>query len=238
MPIDFRAATLNVLGRRFDYARTWGQRLPRLVNRLTRVLDDKTDAAASVYLLTECGAQDAADLAKRLGLKAHTYLGVSILHGPAWTPGKRWTKTWLGNTHGALVLELTRDGQTVNVCVNHLPPFPWRAALRKRQLAELLAMFKGWRDPVLVGGDFNWGKGAEAAAAAQGFQSTRLRADTRQRADYRTSGAWKPGQPIDYLLSRGLTQRAYRVLQGVDPVSRKLATDHHLVVGHYRAEGK
>lgn len=214
----------NVLGRRFDYAKTWPKRFPRIVARIRKTNPD-------VAILTECQQAEAVELAKALGYASATYLGCSILYRPGFRLGRRWALEWLKGTHGALIVELSNGSQTINVVANHLPPFAWRAAYRRRCVSRLRSYLAGWSDPTIVGGDFNWRTTLEGYVAGW-LSSLRTKARTITRAAYGTSGTWGKGSPIDYLLARRFAVLlAYTVQPGTDPDSGLPASDHHPVVG-------
>lgn len=227
---SFRAVTINCWGGRWGGgSKAFAKRLPRLVARIRRSLNDTTNAAPSIVLATELSASEARALCAALGpgWRHVTYLYSSILY-KGWLIGRKWSLTWNRGTHGAIICELSRDGLTINAISTHLPPFAWRAKVRRQCMDRLAAFLRGWRDPVLIGGDFNWRSTLESHAAKLGFVSARVQASTRIRPTYRTNGAWKPGTQIDYILSRGLILRGYRVLRGWHPVKRTKATDHHM----------
>jgi len=228
---DFRVVSFNVEGARWGGGRAaWLRRLPHVVARIRRCLDDSTPANPSIILATECGVMEAADLRKALGAgwKSTTFLYSTILY-KGWTIGKRWVKTWNKGTHGAVIAELKRDGLTVNAVCSHLPPFVWRAKMRKRCIAQLASFLKGWKDPIVIGGDFNWRSSLESYAAMLGFKSARLTAMTKVNAGYRTNLGWGMGSAIDYILTRGLTVRGYVVMRRWNPVTHSTASDHHMV---------
>lgn len=213
----------NVLGRRFDYGKTWAKRFPRVVARIRKTSPD-------VLILTECQEAEAKEIAAAIGYRWANYLGSSILWRPTYTLGRRWALQWLGNTHGALIVELTYRGRTINVVANHLPPFAWRAGYRRKCINRLRDFLSGWADPTIVGGDFNWKHTLEAYAAGW-LSSLRLKAKTLIRASYGTSGKWGPGSPIDYLLVRRCSALSYSVQRGTDPASGLPASDHSAIVG-------
>lgn len=213
----------NVLGRRFDYKRTWSKRMPRVVARIKKHNPD-------VAILTECQQAEAEELAGALGYRWANYLGSTILYRPEYTLGRKWSLNWLGSTHGALVVELTYKGATVNVVANHLPPFAWRAGYRRQCMSRLKAFMAGWSDPTIVGGDFNWRKTLESYVAGW-LSSLRLKAATKVRASYGTSGKFGPGSQIDYLLARRCTLLSYAVQKGTDPATGLPASDHRAIVG-------
>lgn len=219
---EFRLATFNVLANRFSKG-TWSKRRPEVVRRLRRVLDNSQAAGASVLLLTECYATEASDLAQALGMRAVRNLGSTILYGKSWRLGRVWRLGWLGDTHGAVIAELSRDGVTINAASTHMPPFNWRAGYRRQCLARLAGFVDGWRDPTVLGGDFNW-RGMEPAAARLGFRSARL------GLEMTTTGKLRPGRAIDYVLTRRMAVRGWRVLPG-------WGSDHHMLSASLTAPG-
>lgn len=231
-PLAFRLAAWNVLGRRFDYAKTWPTRLPLVLNRLRRVLDDTTQDSASVLVLTECAEAEAVEIGAALKMRHLSYLHTSILWTPSWTLGDHWPVENLAGTHGTLIAELHRDGRTINVVASHLPPgaTPSRIARRRRLTKALHARAKGWSDPTVWGGDLNSSTAVEKLATSLGWKSARVAAATRLRADYGTAGTWGKGKRLDYLLTlHGVAIRSYRVLRGADPATGAQASDHHLI---------
>lgn len=213
----------NVLGRRFDYKKTWSKRLPRVVARIKKHAPD-------VAILTECQQAEARELGAALGYHWANFLGSTILYRPEFTLGRKWSLNWLGSTHGALIVELTYKGATVNVVANHLPPFAWRAGYRRQCMARLKAFMAGWSDPTIVGGDFNWRKTLESYVAGW-LSSLRLKAATGVRTSYATCGKFGPGSQIDYLLARRCSLLSYAVQRGTDPATGLQASDHHAIVG-------
>lgn len=229
---EVRAVVFNCWGGRWGGGRTaWLKRLPRVKERIQHALDDITAAGPSIVMATELSAQEAKDLCAALGegWESKTYLYSSILY-KGWKPGRSWSLTWNKGTHGTIVLELTRDGVTINVAATHLPPFSWRANVRKRCMDDLAKFFKGWKDPVLMGGDFNWRKTLEAYAAKLGFDSVRVKATNKIRADYRTNGGWGVGTQVDYAFTQRMKKvRGYRVLRGWHPNTHQVASDHNMI---------
>ena len=240
-PLNFRLVSWNILGRRFDTTGTWAKRKQQVINRLRYMLDDTTPASASVLVLTECGATEAAELGKALGMKHMTYLFTSILYSPAWTVGGTWKLTNRKGTHGTLIAEMKRDGRTVNVVATHLPPKLSAAGERKRLVAALLAKAAKWNDPTIWAGDFNSTTAVEAQilAAKPGWQSARRSATTLVNAEFSTKTTLKAakltkGRPIDYVFTRKVTARSYRVLRAADPIGLvtgfvRVASDHHAI---------
>lgn len=234
-PLDFRLVSWNILGRRFDTTKTWVARRPLVISRLKRVLDDTTTAKASILVLTECSATEAAELGKALGMNRVSYLYTTILYSSAWKLGGTWTIENNPGTHGTLIAELTRDGRTINVVASHFPPGAGRAAKRKRLAAALTAKAKGWNDPTLWAGDFNSSSRVEAQVLELGWASTRKSATSRTRADYRTvtslkSAPFQKGSPLDYVFVRKVTAKSYRLMRAVDPAALpkvRPASDHH-----------
>ena len=126
-------------------------RKPRVLARLRRVLNDTDDAKASVLVLTECGAAEAAELATDLGLKHVTYLFTSVLYSAAWSLGSTWRIENNPGTHGTLIAELSREGRTVNVVASHFPPGISRAAKRKRLAGRAAPEGEGLERPDHLG---------------------------------------------------------------------------------------
>lgn len=215
----------NVLGRRFDYKKTWLKRFPRIVARIKSILP-------SILILTECQAAEAKEIADALGYHWANYLGSSILYSKAFTLGRKWPLRWLGTTHGALIVELSSGGKTYNVIANHLPPFAWRANYRKACVAKLRAFTRGWTDPIILGGDFNWRKTLETYVSGW-LSSARVKAATISRGNYGTNGKWGPGSALDYLLTRSLKALTYTVQPATDPATNLAGSDHFPIVGTF-----
>lgn len=97
-------------------------------------------------------------------------------------------------------------------------------------MAAIIAKVKDWNDPTVLGGDTNSRGPVEAQAIAAGWASARKSAVEKINANYRTTGTFKVGEPIDFVLTRKLIVRSYRVLRGWDPATKKSASDHHIVV--------
>ena len=228
---DIRAVVFNCYGARWGGGRkAWLTRLPRVKERIQHALDDDVAAGPSIVIATELSATEAQELCKAMGdgWKSETYLYSSVLY-KGWTRGRVWHLTWNAGTHGALVVELSRDGKRVNVASTHLPPFAWRASVRRKCMDQLAAFFKGWKDPILMGGDFNWRGTLEAYASKLGFDSVRVKAKNRIRSTYRTNVGWGPGTQIDYGFTQRLTLRGYRVLRGWHPHTHQTASDHNML---------
>lgn len=229
---DVRAVVLNCWGARWGGGRkAWLKRLPRLKERIQHSLNDLVQAGPSIVMATELSALEAKELCAALGegWAFKNYLYSTVLY-KGWKPGRSWSLTWNKGTHGTIVVELTRDGQTINVAATHLPPFSWRANVRKRCMRQLSAFFDGWKDPVLMGGDFNWRNTLESYAAKLGFDSVRVKATNKIRSDYRTNGGWGPGSQIDYAFTQRMKKvRGYRVLRGWHPATHEIATDHNML---------
>ena len=221
MSTAFRVATFNVLAQRFSGS--WNSRRATVAKRLRNVLPGSTPAKASIYLLTECYATEEAFITRTLGLNSVRHRGSTIAYAPSWKLGRVWRLDWLGQTHGAIIAELSRDGVTINAVASHLPPFAWRAKYRRQCLDRLAGFMKGWADPTVIGGDFNW-RGMEPSAAKLGYRSARV------GREQRTSGAYGPGQAIDYVLTRNMAVRRFQVLPG-------WGSDHHMLSVSLTAPG-
>lgn len=238
-PLNFRLVSWNILGRRFDTTKTWPKRRPYVLNRLRHVLDDATRETASVLVLTECGAAEAAELGKALGMQHITYLFTTILYTPAWSIGGVWKVTNRAGTHGTLIAELKRAGRTINVVATHLPAGVAAAGLRKRLVAALHARAAKWNDPTVWAGDFNSTSAVEAQVQKLGWKSARLAAVVKIRAEYKTKtslkgGKLSKGRPIDYVFVRKVQVRAYRVMRAIDPLALvagfvHVPSDHHML---------
>lgn len=214
MTTEFRATAFNVLGSRFSSVASWKARRPQVVRRLSRVLSDAVKNKASVNLLTECYASDADYLGPALGLETFTHRGSTIAYHPDWDLGRVWRLDWLGTTHGALIAELSRDGVRINAIASHFPPFASRARYRAQCLQRLADFTKSWRDPILLGGDFNW-KGMAPTASALGFRPASL-------TGVATTGKLAKGKAIDYMLVRNMSVRRTATLTG-------WGSDHHML---------
>lgn len=207
--MDFRH--LNVLGRRFDYRRTWAKRKAKVAALLK---------GADVATAVECYPADQADLDKLTGFLSVGHLGSAVVYEPTrYGLNRSWSLTWLGTTHGAIIAELVdrKTGKTFNVCASHLPPFAWRQKRREQCMRELADFMAGWHDPTIIGTDANW-RGMEPYAARLGYPSA------RKGPEMTTTGAVRPGRAIDYVLvARGVTTGSWRVVSGAG------ATDHNLI---------
>ena len=82
---------------------------------------------------------------------------------------------------------------------------------------------KGWTDPTVIGGDFNW-RGMEPSASKLGYHSARI------GPVMRTSGAYDRGRAIDYVLTRRMAVRRFNVLPG-------WGSDHHMLSVSLTAPG-
>jgi len=186
----------NVRGPRFDYGKTWDKRRPKVVDQIKTIRPD-------VATIVECIG---APIAGACDMSSRSYQGSMVMWNPDTVSFSRelFVARWLGKTHGVIAVELVEKitGETFNVIAGHLPPFAWRAGLRKRLIADLIKRTDRWRDKTIVGLDANWGKGFEAYVLKSGWASARLHAGGISRGDYRTSGKWGKGQPIDYVLGR------------------------------------
>lgn len=203
---------MNVLGRRFDYLRTWNKRKPKIIQLIKNISPD-------ICTLTECQPAEAKELALGAGYYYTNYLGSTILYKKNIKANKLKEYSWLkGYTQSAVVAEFTfKDGNTINVAASHLPPFSWRASLRKRQQKILCDLFANWKDPVIIGTDANWPKTFESfIKSLKGFwSSSRLTATKKTHSDYRTSRGFKVGNPIDYVIGRNYVDfQTYLVVTG------------------------
>lgn len=217
----FRVAAYNVLAQRFSG--TWNSRRATVAKRLGRVLDNEQQAKASVYMLTECYHSETEYLTDQLNCQAVRHLGSTVAFASSWKLGRVWKLTWLGDTHGAIIAELKRDGVTINAVASHLPPFAWRAKYRRQCLARLAGFMAGWTDPTVIGGDFNW-RGMEATAAKLGLASARI------GDELTTNGTLRKGRAIDYVLTRRMGVRRFNVLPG-------WGSDHHMLSVSLTAPG-
>ena len=218
---EFRVAAFNVLANRFS--RTWPDRRSEVARRLAHVKGPATVAKASINLLTECYAGEADYLAGALKLATVRHCGSTIAYAKSWRLGRTWRLNWLGDTHGAIIAELKRDGVTINAVASHLPPFAWRAKYRRQCLERLTQFMKGWTDPTVIGGDFNW-RGMEAPAAKLGLASARI------GDELTTNGTLRKGRAIDYVLTRRMGVRRFDVLPG-------WGSDHHMLSVSLTAPG-
>lgn len=216
----------NVQGPRFDYRNTWPKRRPKIV---VRIAAEKPD----VVTLVECLGVDGR-LADDCGLVRAAFQGSAVMWNPQTVEFSRvlFRAVWLGKTHGVIAVELVEKatGERFNVIAGHLPPFAWRAGLRKRLIDDLSKRTAKWRDKTLVGLDANWGKGFEDHARRSGWVSARQTAAFNTRGTYRTSGKYSKGQPIDYVLARPVLPRPFTDYQ---LRSGKGASDHHPVAAWF-----
>lgn len=214
----------NVQGPRFDYGKTWTKRRPKIVDQIKVVRPD-------VATIVECIGV-AEGLAIDSGLVVDSFQGSAVMWNPATVRFSRilFQAVWLGKTHGVIAVELVEraTGERFNVIAGHLPPFAWRAKLRKRLIDDLTKRTAKWRDQTIVGLDANWGKGFEAYVYGHGRWFSALDTapfGTGQHPSYRTSGKWGKGQPIDYVIARPLPLFSeYRI------VNAHGASDHHPVI--------
>ena len=214
MSTEFRVTAYNVLADRFS--RNWASRRDDVVRRLAHVKGPASVAKASVNLLTECYAGEARFIATKLNLSTVTNCGSTIAYDKSWRLGRVWRLGWLGTTHGAIIAELSRDGVTINAVASHLPPSNVaEASYRGRCLTRLATFLHGWKDPTLIGGDFNW-RGMEPTARRLGLVSARI------GPEMTTTGALKQGRAIDYVLTRKVAIRRFQVLPG-------WGSDHHML---------
>ena len=123
----------NLCADRYDYSKSYPKRRPYFVTAVRKGQPD-------LISLAETQAPAADSLAKTFGMKAVSYRGSSILYNPAKFVYKRTilTETWLNSkqSHSLLGIELAvkGSGETFNVLSTHLPPFAYRANLRKSQM--------------------------------------------------------------------------------------------------------
>ena len=225
MTVEFRAVTFNIRANRFSG--NWGKRREAVHRRLTHVLADGEESTASLYLLTECYADEAKYLARQLGLKYKRHLGCTLLYNKSWTVRNTWTRTWHGDTHGALIVELIRDDVVINVVVNHTPSAASGFTDKKKTdtLKNLFRIMSDWKDPTIVGGDMNM-KGMTAVAKKYGFAS--VQPNPPKELKTMGLGGPKPGLAIDYLFHRKMDTRWLRMLTG-------WGSDHHLIAAGLRA---
>ena len=214
----------NVQGPRFDYGKTWTKRRPKIVDQIDVTRPD-------VATIVECiGVADG--LAVDSGFVVDSFQGSAVMWNPATVRFSRilFQAVWLGKTHGVIAVELVEKatGKRFNVIAGHLPPFAWRASLRKRLIDDLTKRTSSWKDLTLVGLDANWGKGFEAYMAKSGWESARLDALIGTSRDYRTSGKWGKGQPIDYVLCRQVD--GLEIFDEYLVAKAQGASDHHPLV--------
>ena len=224
----FRLTGFNVLGVRFSTKLSWLARRASVAKRASRVLNDTQEAYASVYTFLECRSYEAEYLKGKLGLTGtiSSPLGCTIGVRGGWTFGRHWVVP-IDVAHDALIVEVSREGVTVNVIVAHLPPFNTTTARKARQAAfrKVNAFVAGWKDPSVWYLDANWRNTFEAFASTMGWVSTRTNAAKKIRSNYQTNGVFKPGANIDYVLVRagsGVKVNSYRVLKG-------WGSDHHAI---------
>ena len=222
MSTEFRVTAFNVLADRFS--RTWKSRCSQVALRLAHVKGPATVAKASINLLTECYAGEARYLAQSLNLTTVTHCGSTIAFDKSWTLRRKWPLTWLGTTHGAIIAELTRDGVTINAVASHFPPpSVTEVSYRRRCLDRLGTFLDGWKDPTVVGGDFNW-RGMAPAAAKHGLRNTLI------GTEMATTGPLRAGAAIDYILVRKMAVRRQQTLTG-------WGSDHHMLSVSLTAPG-
>lgn len=202
----------NALGRRFDYGKTWLKRLPVVARAIN-------DMKPDVVTLVECGKLEAQELSRMTGYAWSNYLGSTILARKGLKFRKLKTFNWLkGYPHSALVCEVTNEeGYKINVAASHLPPFAYRATLRKTCTKKLSDLFKGWSDATIIGTDANWSKTYESYVKSLGWISARVNASNAFKANYRTSGKvksslFKSGNPIDYVIGKAGKKNPIKVL--------------------------
>lgn len=210
----------NVQGPRFDYGKTWTKRRPKIVDQIKVVRPD-------VATIVECIGV-AEGLAIDSGLVVDAFQGSAVMWNPATVRFSRelFQAAWLGKTHGVIAVELVEKitGERFNVIAGHLPPFAWRASLRKRLIDDLTKRTAKWKDPTIAGLDANWGKGFEDHVFKSRWGSARQIAAVTSGGNYRTSGTWGKGQPIDYVIGRNVGFDEYLVAKA------RGASDHHPVI--------
>lgn len=214
----------NVQGPRFDYGKTWTKRRPKIVDQIKVVRPD-------VATIVECiGVSEG--LAIDSGLVVDSFQGSAVMWNPATVRFSRilFHAVWLGKTHGVIAVELVEKitGERFNVIAGHLPPFAWRASLRKRLIDDLTKRTTKWKDWTIVGLDANWGRGFEDHMLKSGWASARLHANLISGGNYRTSGTWGKGQPIDYVLGRQVDGLV--VFDEYLVAKARGASDHHPVI--------
>ena len=220
----------NVCADRYDYNRTWPKRRPNFVDAVKR-------HDPQIVTLTECQQPSAAKLAPMVGMRYVSFGGSTILTDPDVLRYNRVLdeRYWLNSNQSQSLLaaefEVIKTGQTFNVMVSHLPPFAWRANLRKQQQAKINAIAKPWRDKTILATDANWTKTYESSQRAV-WSSARLTATKRAHATYRTSGKYAPGNPIDYVLGQNGT-----IFESYDVINGSSWSDHHVLLVTARISG-
>ena len=219
-PFVLKILHMNVLGRRFDYGKTWTHRRGRIFDLILKVKPD-------VVTAVECQVAEAHEISAATGMKFINYLGSTVFYSKSLSAKALKKYPWLkGFTHSALVVEIKNSkGQAVNIAASHLPPFAYRASLRKTQQKTLCNLFNGWSDASFIFTDANWSKTFESFVSKLGWWSARTTATSRVNAGYKTSSKtsstlFKPGSPIDYAIRRSGDKVSakflyYEVISGV-----------------------
>lgn len=200
-PLKLKILHANVLGRRFDYGRTWSRRLPKIVSAIATTRPD-------VITAVECQLAEAKEISAKTGYYYKNYLGSTIFYRRGLRVRVLKTYSWLKNyPHSALVVEVANElNQKVNIAASHLPPFAYRASLRKSQQKKLCGLFDGWNDASIICTDANWSSSFESFIKLLGWNSARQTAKSKVRSNYRTSNKvtsllFKSGSPIDYVIA-------------------------------------
>lgn len=231
--VEARVVFFNVRGARFSSLSSWNKNKASVIKRLKRVLNDTSEAKASLYVLAECRSREITDILKAFpGYAAVRYetAGIALMYQKSkWSPGRKWVQTYNKGTHGALISEFTykANGVRINLVGAHLVPFAWRQSKRETDMKRLLTTIDGWNDPTIVALDSNWSKSRNFRDFVKryGFNVARWDAKKKTRADYRSTGAFKPGTAIDYMLgNKKVVWRGFTVLMG-------WGSDHHSHTG-------
>ena len=207
----FRVVTFNVLGTRFS--QTWDQRRNAVLSRLGHVLRRTAPARASVYLLTECGADERSFLKANLPGSYLTWSrgAQTILFDTA-----KWRHSTVGSMdlgttdyHGAVwaPLQHLETDRTVVFCAFHLPPKGLVGQRFQKQRFRLLLSALDTFATCVIGGDAN-NRHAPRWARDFGLVSA-IRAPQRVNHDRTTLDPFVVGAPIDHLLGRGISWRSY-----------------------------
>lgn len=209
---DIHILHMNVLGRKFDYKKTWNKRKPSIISEILAV---KPDIITGV----ECQLAEAKEISNGTGYYFVNYLGSTIFYRKGLKVNVLKKFSWLKNyPHSALVVEVTNElGRTINVAASHLPPFASRASLRKRQQKELCALFSGWSDASIICTDANWSKTFESYIKSLNWISSRLEAVTKFMPNFKTSSPlqstlFRLGNPIDYVIAKAGKKSPIRVM--------------------------
>jgi hypothetical protein len=225
---DFRLACWNI---QVDNGSTYSPAARRKaqIQRLTHILNGSKTGRASIYGLVECSAAAHGELIKGLG---SGFMGMNgggrcsiIWDETKWARISSGSKQWDSNGHGYVAVEL-RDiatGKTLNVVITHIVNGTLKKATKLKQIAQLAALTRSWKDPTVIMGDFNL---SSASIKLSGFSELRLKAKTKFKSGYRTRGGYKNGGSIiDHIYCKGLGLRGYAVLDG----SVGHASDHNLL---------